>query len=158
VFACNGLTGVEKYVLDNGDGGASSGGDGSLAEASSSETSATCPATTTPVIPKCTSSELAQDVQTGPGDARVIKAPSGDQEAPYDPNCMTIRVGQTVTWTGNLKSHPVIPREDSTLPNPIITSGSGVTAWPITFDCPGDFNFSCRNHQDLMLGTIRVIP
>jgi plastocyanin len=159
--ACNGLTGVEKYVLDGDDGGAApedASPAGSNDGATGSESGASCPATSTPVVPKCTEQELAAQIHTDPGDARLIRAPSDEKEAPYQPNCMTIKLGQTVTWTGDLTDHPVIPREDSTQPNPINPNGAGVTSWPITFPCPGDFNFSCRNHRDLMLGTIRVIP
>ena len=47
--------------------------------------------------------------------------------------------------------------EDSTIDTPIQTVVSGTEA-SFQFDCPGDFNFSCRNHGDMMLGTIHVVP
>jgi plastocyanin len=112
---------------------------------------------TTPVIPKCSDAELAQEDHRALGDPRLILAPSGDKEEPFVPNCMTILVGQTVMWAGALNLHPLIPREDSTMPNPIPPTGATATQVTTTFNCAGDFNFSCRIHRDQMLGTIRVV-
>ena len=156
---CNGLIGVDKYVLDQD--GASAGDAGTLpAEdgATGGEGGASCQPTTTPVIPQCSDADLAAQIHTAPSDPRIIRAPSDEKEAPYVPNCMTIAAGQSVTWTGNLTFHPLIPREYSTTPNPILPTPTGITTVTYTFDCPGDFNFSCKNHFDLMLGTVRVVP
>jgi plastocyanin len=115
--------------------------------------------TATRVVPKCSEAELGQSVHTDPADQRLIVVPDtgGDRASAFEPNCMVVKAGQTVTWRADMGDHPLIPREDSTLPNPInpVASGDGTT---VTFDCPGDFNFSCRTHRDAMLGTIRVVP
>ena len=105
----------------------------------------------------CTEAELAAGVRTAASDLRVIVAPDRDPSSPFVPNCMVIKVGQTVTWTGAFSKHPLIPRENSTLPNPIQVVASG-TSTAVTFDCAGTFNFSCRTHKDNMLGTVRVVP
>jgi plastocyanin len=109
------------------------------------------------VSASCSEGELNRNVHTLPADARLITFSSSDKDDPYDPNCMIIKVGQTVTWRGKLSDHPLIQRESSNLPNPIPTTAQGNEV-AVRFDCPGDFNFSCRNHRDAMLGTIRVIP
>jgi plastocyanin len=155
LVACNGLTGVDKYVID--DGGAPVE-EAAVAEAAPAESGGSCATTTTPVVPKCSEQELAVADHTDPVDPRLIRAPNDEKSAPFVPNCMVIKVGQTVTWTGDLSAHPLIPREDSTTQNPIVPTGQGVTQATATFPCPGDFNFSCRNHRDAMLGTIRVVP
>jgi plastocyanin len=155
--ACNGLTGVGKYVLDGDDAGTVAQ-DASAPNESGVGGGPSCPVTTSAVIAKCSDAELAAELHTDPADPRLIRAPSDDKEAPFVPNCVTIKAGQTVTWTGDLTAHPLIPREDSTVPNPILPTGSGVTQATATFLCPGDFNFSCRVHRDAMLGTVRVIP
>jgi plastocyanin len=151
---CNGLIGVDKYVLDE----AGAAVDGAGAESDTDGGAACVPTTTTTVIPQCSEVELGAQDHTAAADARLIRAPSDEKEGPYVPNCMTIRVGQSVTWTGNLTFHPLIPRENSTSPNPIETTPSGITTVQYTFPCPGDFNFSCKNHRDAMLGTVRVLP
>lgn len=164
--ACNALTGTDKYVVEDcvgeqcRDAAAVDGGKPATADDGGSDGSTvgtTCPATTSPVIAKCSEGELGRSIHTAPDDLRVIAVPNGDKEAPLDPNCMMIRAGQSVTWRGNLGFHPIIQREDSTLPNPIPTLASGTEA-TVAFPCPGDYNFSCRNHRDSMLGTIRVLP
>jgi plastocyanin len=138
------------------DGGASSSGGGA---SSSGATSQQCMNTATSVVPKCSEGALGRSIHTDPADDRVILIPESEdfRASAYVPNCMTIKVGQSVTWRGALQDHPLIQREDSTLPNPINTVASGTEA-VVKFDCPGDFNFSCKNHRDAMLGTIRVLP
>lgn len=165
-FACGTLTGLDDYVADCAtspcDGGALDGaalGDGAREGATAADGAkpTVCRSTTTAVVPKCSPSELAAEDETAPASPRIIQVPNGDQEAPYVPNCMTIKVGQSVTWRGKLSAHPLIAREDSTIDTPIQTVVSGTEA-SFQFDCPGDFNFSCRNHGDMMLGTIHVVP
>ncbi|CAN5849577.1 hypothetical protein BH11MYX4_BH11MYX4_51680 [soil metagenome] len=161
--ACNAITGTGKYDLVDCVGDACDGGTRADApgtgDGGGGDSSTTNPACTGGgvAIPACSEGALGRSIHTAPEDPRLITVPSGDQEAPYDPNCMMIRAGQTVTWRGNLGRHPLIQREDSTLPNPIPTFASG-TEGAVTFPCPGDYNFSCRNHKDSMLGTIRVLP
>lgn len=165
-FACGTITGLDDYVADCASSPCDAGAlaDSGLADGARDAAGATdgakpsaCRATPTAVVPKCSASELAAEDETAPASPRVIQVPNGDQEAPYVPNCMTIKVGQSVTWRGKLSAHPLIPREDSTIDTPIQTVVSG-TETTALFDCPGDFNFSCRNHGDMMLGTIRVVP
>jgi plastocyanin len=161
---CNSVTGIDKYVVDLVDSGksASSTDGGSAADGSTTtDGAATCNYINGgPVVPDCSDGDLAKENHTAPGDPRVIQAPSGDSESPFVPDCMTIKAGQSVTFRGKLTSHPVIPRERSTLPNPIFPSDPTTNPTEVTyaFPCPGDYNFACKNHKDQMLGTIRVVP
>jgi plastocyanin len=169
VAACNSIAGTGKYTLcpDETCGGSSGGGGGDAGGGSSSGTSGTSGGDGAPVqcappsgtaIPKCSVGELSQNIHTAADDPRLIRAPADDKEAPYTPNCMMIRAGQSVTWQGDLRDHPLTDREDSDEPNPIRPTSVDATSVTYTFPCPGDYNFSCRNHRDSMLGTIRVLP
>ena len=157
VGACNAITDTGKYYLvdEAGASDAQGGADGGGAEGPLPNPA--CASSGPAPIPKCSEGALGQSIHTAPEDPRVIGIPTDDKEAPFDPNCMIIKAGQKVTWRGNLSFHPLIQREDSTLPNPISTVQSG-TETSVLFACQGDFNFSCRNHRDSMLGTIRVVP
>ena len=162
--ACNAITGTGKYVVvdcvgeactgDASDSDARSLADGGT---DSSGPSASCGPGGGTVIAACSDGALGRSVHTAPDDPRLILLPTDDKEGPYVPNCMLIKAGQTVTWQGNLAFHPLIQRENSTLPNPIPTLATG-SEGSVQFTCPGDYNFSCRNHRDSMLGTIRVLP
>ena len=158
IGACNAVTGTGKYVIVDCVGEACDAG---TLDARVTSDSAVGPGACGDgggvVIASCTEGALGRSVHTAPDDPRVIVVPVDDKQAPYDPNCMIIRAGQTVTWRGNLGRHPLIQRENSTLPNPIPTLAAG-TEGTAEFPCPGDYNFSCRNHEDSMLGTIRVLP
>jgi plastocyanin len=167
--ACNSISGTGKYTVcsddtcrdpDGGAGGSgSSGTSGSSGapDAGGGDGAVACDPPGSPV-PSCSQGELSQNIFSAPTDARIIKVPSSDQEAPYQPNCMMIRSGQSVTWQGNLTFHPLIPRENSSPNNPIVATPSGVTEVTYAFPCAGTFNFSCRTHMDFMLGTVQVIP
>jgi plastocyanin len=157
--ACNSITGTGKYSIDDDAGShtTSSGSTGSSG-ASGTGANAECQTDAGNAFPQCSLIELENNIRVLAGDSRIIKAPGGDQEAPYVPNCMKIKVGQTVTWQGNLDRHPLMPRENSAEPNPIPTSNPGDTTISATFPCPGFYNFSCSKHQDSMLGTIWVVP
>jgi plastocyanin len=170
IAACNSIAGTGKYTLcpdetcgsSGSSGGVSDGGagDGSSSggqDASGDGATVQCPPTGS-AIPKCSLGELSQSIHTAPDDPRLIRAPSDNKEAPYVPNCMMIRAGQSVTWQGDLRDHPLTDREDSDEPNPSRPTSVDATTVTYTFPCPGDFNFSCRNHRDTMLGTIRVLP
>ena len=70
------------------------------------------------------------------------------------PKCVKVKVGQTVTWTGDFSIHPLAAFNGDT-PNPI-TTGSGGTS-KITFPTAGTFGFHCLVHP-AMLGAVQVVP
>ncbi|MDO9017345.1 MAG: plastocyanin/azurin family copper-binding protein [Deltaproteobacteria bacterium] len=78
----------------------------------------------------------------------------------YDPRCMTITAGQTVTFSGTFSSHPLVAGSVSgdpagTTPNPITNTNTGASA-TFTFAAPGLYPYFCNFHQPGMAGVIQV--
>jgi plastocyanin len=86
----------------------------------------------------------------------TVTGPSGATPAQYTPNCVHIKVGQSVTWNSNFTSHPLAPFNGDT-PNPITSTATGTTA-SVTFANPGTFGFHCGIHTTLMEGAVQVTP
>ncbi len=78
----------------------------------------------------------------------------------YSPACLTVRVGDTVTWEGNFGAHPRSPSTRGTAMNPIPAVSSG-TSQAVQFTRAGFFPFYCEFHGDDagggMAGVVRVI-
>lgn len=68
--------------------------------------------------------------------------------------CMKIKVGQTVTWTGNFTTHPLVGGGGDT-PNPI--DGAQTAGGTATFTNAGTYGYFCDNHA-FMKGAILVVP
>ena len=75
---------------------------------------------------------------------------------PYDPKCLTIRVGQTVR-IGAAGNHPfqVACAEDSIMDS----QNNSTSQVEFTFETPGYYNYRCAvpSHAN-MLGNIKVLP
>lgn len=86
----------------------------------------------------------------------TITGPSSATPAQYTPNCVHIKVGQSVTWTSNFGSHP-LQAAGGTTPSPITgqTSGTSVT---YTFTSPGTYGYECGVHPAIMNGAVEVTP
>lgn len=67
--------------------------------------------------------------------------------------CLKVRVGQVVTFDGNVSRHP-IDALGGARPNPFAGSLSSATSF--TFDQTGGFGFVCTYHEE-MLGVIWVV-
>jgi hypothetical protein len=67
--------------------------------------------------------------------------------------CMQIKVGQTVTFSGDFTSHP-IRASGGDSPNPI--SNIPKTTGEVTFDDTGVYGFQCELHPE-MRGAIKVV-
>jgi plastocyanin len=85
-------------------------------------------------------------------------------EALYDPPCMIVRAGQSVNFTGNLRSHPLAPgvapgmSGTGTTPSPIQERSEG-TSYMVQFTAPGTYPFYCVYHAGGgMYGVVRVTP
>ena len=65
--------------------------------------------------------------------------------------CMQVRVGQTVTWSGDLGVHP-LGGSGGDSPNPIGLHQNG----SVTFNTVGSFGFVCLSHSS-MKGAIKVV-
>lgn len=86
----------------------------------------------------------------------IIAGPSGAAPAQYAPACVQVKVGQSVTWTGDLSSHP-LEASGGDSPNPIQTTKTGTTI-SFTFSQAGTFGFHCQAHPATMQGAVEVTP
>ena len=81
---------------------------------------------------------------------RTLTWEFGIQDGPE--RCIQVRVGQTVTWNGNLDDHPLAGDGGDT-PNPISFHQNG----SVTFTAPGTFGYVCLSHSP-MVGAVKVVP
>jgi plastocyanin len=102
--------------------------------------------------------------RSAPGAARTLTF--GGAMFAFDPKCMTIAAGQTVTFTGNFSFHPlsrgINPTPEGlaagTPGNPIPTTTSGNTI-SVSFPRAGTFPYFCALHlSNGMAGVIVVRP
>ncbi len=99
------------------------------------------------------------------GDMRVVSfgGAMGSGSTAYDPPCLTVAAGQTVTFAGNFTFHPLTPGESRGLMlgspnNPIPTVNSGETPREVTFTAAGTYPYYCLVHATLgMRGVVRVV-
>jgi len=80
----------------------------------------------------------------------------------YDPPCIRIKVGSSVTWSGNFVAHPLQGGTAST-PDPTspIKFTIGADAGPVTVTFPnaGAFGYYCTIHGAFgMKGAVFVVP
>jgi len=110
------------------------------------------------VVNGCTPSDFAANDHTSPGDLRLVSFPTTPSPAAYQPRCMRVKVGQKVTWLGDLASHPLTPHgaSESSGASPIVPTSSGTSA-AFTFTSEGVFGFACAHHPAQMLGAIDVV-
>lgn len=91
-----------------------------------------------------------------PAEERVIVFPT----AAYQPPCVAIEAGQTVTWSGNFSSHPLkggLHKGGPPQPgNPIPTVLSGSTPVEVTFPEAGAWGYFCIAHEPPMSGAVFV--
>ena len=104
----------------------------------------TAPATTVPATTGGSTS----------GDGVTVSA----SDFSFGPSTVTIKVGETVTWTLAEGAHTttsgVAPDQDG-LWNQALTADSSFT---FTFDEAGTFPYFCRFHADFMSGVVTVEP
>jgi plastocyanin len=108
-----------------------------------------------PLVNGCAVADFAASDHTAASDPRAIGFPQGIAPGPYTPSCMTVRVGQSVTWTGDFTAHPLESFGGDAM-SPITPMTMGTMA-SVTFATPGVFGFHCANHPSTMLGAIKVI-
>jgi hypothetical protein len=99
------------------------------------------------VVQDCQPSQYLD--RTAPGADRQL---SWDFSVVSDPErCLQVRVGQTVTWSGDFDTHP-LAGQGGDGPNPIFFHQNGA----VTFNSVGTFGFVCLSHS-AMKGAIRVV-
>ena len=88
----------------------------------------------------------------------TITGPSGALPSQYTPNCVHIKVGQSVTWTSDFTNHPLVPTAGvGSTGNPITATSTGTTV-TIAFPSAGTFAYNCGIHSTTMLGAVEVTP
>jgi len=88
----------------------------------------------------------------------TITGPSTATPSQYTPNCVHIKVGQTVTWNSAFGPHPLQPTSGmGTTPTPITSTMTGTTVM-VTFNTAGTYSFECGNHPAIMKGAVEVTP
>jgi plastocyanin len=113
-----------------------------------------------PLLNECAAMDY-QDLAAGSDAERTVR-PRGTTG--YTPRCLTVRLGQRVTFEMDFATHPLVPgiphgpTAGATSPNPITRQTAGST-YGLTFEAPGYFPFYCNRHGHVgMLGVVRVLP
>ena len=71
--------------------------------------------------------------------------------------CWKVKVGHTVTWNGDLATHPLTASGGDAAGNPIPARKDSGTSHAQVFGGAGTFGFKCGVHAT-MKGAIRVVP
>jgi plastocyanin len=79
----------------------------------------------------------------------------------YAPQCIVVKAGAVVTFSGDFAVHPLAPSPSvSGAANPVVDVGAG-TAASVTFSTAGSFGYHCQVHgsDDAgMCGAVYVVP
>lgn len=102
----------------------------------------------------CTAADFAAHDLSAQSANRTITFPSGAAPAQYSPACITIAVGQSVTWTGAFGSHP-LEQFGGDASMWITSTTSGTTA-TFSFPVGGTYGFHCSAHPSVMQGAVFV--
>jgi plastocyanin len=95
-----------------------------------------------------TAADAGQPTITGPAGGAVA--------AQYSPNCVKIKVGQSVTWNSGFATHP-LGASGGDSPSPIATTSTGTTV-SFSFPNAGTYGFACGIHPLSMFGAVLVVP
>lgn len=91
-------------------------------------------------------------------DGGVITGPATATPAQYSPNCVHIKVGQSVMWNSDFTNHPLVPTAGvGSSGNPITATSTGSTV-TFAFPAAGTFAYNCGIHSTTMLGAVEVTP
>lgn len=93
-----------------------------------------------------------------PNDQRRVQFPNNAGPQQYQPRCLEIKAGQSVTWEGSFSNHPLVATSgvpNNPIPSTPLSTG---TANSITFPAAGTFGYECSAHAAQMNGAIRVVP
>jgi hypothetical protein len=115
----------------------------------------------------CTAADFAANDRTADAAERVILAPDGPAPAQFSPHCMRVRASQTVTWKGDLSSHPIsyklIAAADGGFNDAatVATHGDadgGATQDTVQANDEMTIAFRCDEHPTIMFGAVDVVP
>jgi plastocyanin len=96
--------------------------------------------------------------RSDPNDQRRIQFPNNAAPQQYQPRCLQIKAGQSVTWEGSFSNHPLVATPgvpSNPIPSTPVNTG---TAYSITFPAAGTFGYECSAHPAQMNGALRVVP
>ena len=102
----------------------------------------------------CTVADFAANDLSAAGASRVITFPTTAAPAQYSKPCITIGVGQMVTWNGDFTLHPL--EQAGGDPSMWITPTLTGTTVSFGFPVGGTYGFECSFHPTLMKGAIYV--
>ena len=102
----------------------------------------------------CTAADFAANDLSAQSKTRQITFPTGATPAQYQPACITIAVGQSVTFTGSFTNHPLVQAGGD--PSVFIQSTSSGTTATFGFPVGGTYGFQCSNHPSVMKGAVFV--
>ncbi len=106
----------------------------------------------------CTPYDFTMNDHRAPADPRVITFPYDPNAVQYSPRCIKISVGQTITWRGDFRYHPLEPAGGDA-PSPILVDPTPAgTERAVVFPNAGFFGFECATHSAEMYGAIFVLP
>jgi plastocyanin len=138
-------------------GGTDAGGDGAVQ----------CTGDTTLAYAKCVEADAGtagNQIQDYGSTTATITSQNGDYAqgipASYDIPCVRVKVGATVTWTGNFTTHPLRPAECNPTTGDKIAAfnGPGLTT-SMVMTTPGIYGFQCLVHSSGgMKGVVIVTP
>ena len=107
----------------------------------------------------CNAAAFADADYTAPDASRLIRFPLADGGLAYDPQCMHVKAGEKVTWSGDFEMHPLGPQggdPNNPIPNGVFDAGPD-GALTIDFAEAGTFGYACQVHSH-MVGAIEVTP
>jgi plastocyanin len=109
-----------------------------------------------PLVNGCTAADFALHDESAAAGVRTITFANAAPATQYDPSCMRIATGQSVTWKGDLKLFPLDPFGGTT-PSPIKKTDKGTTV-TFTFAAAGTYGFESAAEAKVMFGAIEVAP
>jgi hypothetical protein len=123
-------------------------------------------------MPACVSSPVVVTTSTTPtlvngcdpsmvspasGTVIVTFPTMGPTAAQYSPNCVSVHVGNMVTFEGDFTDFPLSPGPDVVANNPIMFTNMG-TSYMVSFPTAGQYGFYQMSNPTLMLGAVFVVP
>jgi plastocyanin len=102
----------------------------------------------------CSTADFAAHDLSAQSASRVITFPTTAAPAQYQPACVTIAVGQSLTFNGSFTNHPLVQAGGD--PSVFINSTSSGTTATFGFPVGGTYGFQCSNHPSVMKGAVFV--
>jgi plastocyanin len=137
-----------------GTAGAAGGGTGGTAAGGNGGTAAGGSGGTTPGFMSILPCASESSYMTG---TTTISFPASPTDFSYNPKCLQVSAGATVTFSGDFAIHPLEPsqKRGAQTGNPITSTGAlpdGGMTKSFTFSTPGFFAYFCAIHDSLDSG------